>query len=1297
MTNFGSHLERLSLLFMDVGRSAPRIERIALLYSRSGELQSFVYEYFIVVVGLCQEILKFTKKSALMKFGAVLSDSNLDKYKSDLDSWGNAIQDETRFLIAKRGEEEAKANSHSRSMSARFFKSASNQHRAQARQRVLDFCCRYDYMVAWKQARKTGNTHLFRDCPHYKSWKSHAGPGTLVYTGKLGSGKSVMLANIVDDLHLFALGTKITVAFFFVRHDVHETLEARTLIGSIVQQLLSPFLDLTVAAEVLATTSQMDPFEQMLLILKAVLKGDFKAFVVIDGLDELKRHDRERILRELHILQQPFELSLCFSFRQEPKIPLDVGLLRSFNNATIVSIPENTLEIKSFIIEELDRRLESRRLIVRDPLLPLEIRDALINGSQGMFLWTALQIESLCTMETDDEMRHALNDLPKDLSETFSRILQRANKPGSPYQKWILELITVAQRQLTTEELKEALSVTPGDSNWSPSRLPNDIYSTLACCGGLVIIDEEEFTLRLVHHSAKKYLVGELDNPASAVINLGKAQNRMSDIIITYLYHLELGKQVGKSVIPEIDAGPALSGIIRSTRYSMNDVSSLALKLLRIEAPLEHNIGKTLAQTWLPAQHSGEKAFFRSYATQFWYSHLTWSLPLSSPVQQFFLKLCERNAFPSIESSANAQLLFGAALATGAIDVLKYLMKSCNVDSNCRIDSERRTALHFAVAQGSTEIIETLLESDSIDVKAKNLDGETPMELAAKKGQLSLVMPFLNADKVECRAGVLSPLMYQAAKEGDQSMVATLVNHSQKTVTHGTTVWMAIEGATLGAYPSIVRLLLNHADTPRFQSAVWADNPLHTAVQQGDLEITKCLLQSGKVGPTEGNIEGWSPLFLAAMHGHEEVFMALLDAEALNASRKLALQQLIHGVTPLHLAAKAGCRAIVELAITTPDLNPNQTDYQGNTYLHLAVQSGSYDIVELLVSNDAVDIGTTNSFGLSPLDSAIEAKQPAFVSVLLGFYPSLGEVKAQKFESPKGSSRPGSAENDDPHHSKEWTAFIQAKDILRRTLLHMTVLGGHERATELLLLDGADPSQVDFSQCTPMHYAAKMGSEFTVRILVQDHKSSWKMTEKDKMTIFYLAMTAGADAVVQILLSQMPSLAHLPNQRGETPLHVATMTGYVSIVKTLVENSAIVDSRNSNAQTPLHYAALYRKDQVATLLLSHGASPTSQDAYQSTPLHYAARTDAPAVAECIFQYDTSLVNMQDDRDRTPLHIAAMEGRSEMVRLLLFIKSTMANVRDEFGRTPLQYALGNGDLTTIELFSPAIDTDPSQVP
>lgn len=262
MTGFPSYMQSLSLLFMNVGRSAPRFECMALLYPHSRDLQASLFEYFIVVVQLCHAILKFANKSGLKKFGTSLCDSNLTKYQTDLESWGNAIKDEVGLLMAMRLEEESSNNSQFRPISRKFFKKASNQQSIQARQQVLDLCSTHDYLVAWKQTRRVGQTTRFLHCPHYQAWRSmlstkdspegNVSSPTLIFTGKLGAGKSVMLASIVSDLHLHNQSGAIPVIFFFIRPDISDSLKAETVMGSITRQLLSRVSALERQAELLA-------------------------------------------------------------------------------------------------------------------------------------------------------------------------------------------------------------------------------------------------------------------------------------------------------------------------------------------------------------------------------------------------------------------------------------------------------------------------------------------------------------------------------------------------------------------------------------------------------------------------------------------------------------------------------------------------------------------------------------------------------------------------------------------------------------------------------------------------------------------------------------------------------------------------------------------------------------------------------------------------------------------------------------------------------------------------------------
>src|ERR1700733_3582501 len=579
---------------MTVGRSAPRYPMMALFYPRSKNLQSHLSEYFIVVVRLCHQLLKFTQKSTLGQLASSLSDSDMKTYQSELDLWANSIKEEVGLLMGQKIEEEARENSRFRALSSKFSEAVSHRKKLKANLQVLDFCSMYDYEMTWKQTRKAGNVTLLNRTTQYQEWKDLSGSCTLVYTGKLGSGKSVLLANVVDDLNLHIQGENISVAYFFCRHDIPESLRARTIIGSLARQLLRPIPDLTNVAERLDETTSALDFEGTFSLLQRALPHNHKAYFILDGLDECDDTERQILIRQLRELQEMFALLICVSFRLEAGNSLRLSS-EQFTTPTVITIPDDNPDIERFISTELESCIQSGKLAIGNPALILEIQDALLEKAQGMFLWVALQIESLCAEKTYEAIRQTLSDLPKDLPETFSRILRRSEKLGKPYQRRILELVTAAYRPLTTEEIREALSVVPGDTTWNPARLLNDVYSTLACCGSLITVDEEELTIRLVHHSVRQFLLSRFKNSTDITFTIGSANRKMADIIITYLSYGIFETQLSTVVVPQIMTGSAPSRIIRSTIDSSSNVRSLALKLLKSRKQPNYDISKVLA------------------------------------------------------------------------------------------------------------------------------------------------------------------------------------------------------------------------------------------------------------------------------------------------------------------------------------------------------------------------------------------------------------------------------------------------------------------------------------------------------------------------------------------------------------------------------------------------------------------------------------------------------------------------------------------------------------------------------
>ncbi|CAG7972580.1 unnamed protein product [Penicillium salamii] len=712
--DFSSYMEKLSSVFMAAGRLAPRYEKMALLYTRSKDLQSSLCEYFILIVRVCHDMVSFARKSAFGKLTAAFSEPDLKTYQSELESWGKTIQSEVSFLMAKRLEDEANLNARFRAVSNIFQKSSSYHQSLQTKQRVLDFCSQYDCTVSWKRIRKAGTTVLFRKSTQYLNWKAMPLSSTLIYTARLGSGKSVLLANIVDDLHI---DNEETVAYFFCRHDITESLKARTIIGSLARQLLQGMSDFTAAAEYLDKSEQVDPCGRLtglIMICLSSFPKTHRSLLVIDGLDELDSVERDMVIGTLQSLQSDtYTILICLSLRDEAKEMHSQEVFSKFAATNVSAIPNNSLDIESFIEDELESRIESGRLSLGDPVLICEIQDALLEGSQGMFLWVALQIESLCTLNSDQEIRDALFDLPKDLSETFSRAL-RADS-ANPYQKKILSLLTAAKRPLTTDELREALCVVPGDLVWNPSRLLNNMYGTLACCGSLVTVDEEESTLHLVHHSVKQFLLGEFKSSTEKIVNIDDSHQMMAGIVLTYLNYNVFETQLSRTVIPQIKAGSLPSEVISSTFKSSSSVRSMAIKLLRSRKASDFDIGKIVSTT-KPHKNDSEGHFcFFEYASSSWLYHVIHAFDLPENIDGLLVRLLDRSSTINLNTTDKdiQNLLSWSSKKKQYAALFQILLESGNMTT-----TERHSILdevYKAAGEGHGAMVKVLLRRGRLE------------------------------------------------------------------------------------------------------------------------------------------------------------------------------------------------------------------------------------------------------------------------------------------------------------------------------------------------------------------------------------------------------------------------------------------------------------------------------------------------------------------------------------------------------------------------------------------------------
>ncbi|USP72976.1 Arp Ankyrin repeat protein [Curvularia clavata] len=919
---------------------------MALLYPHSKPLQSSFAEYFIIVVKLCHYIFKFGQKSSVRQFTSSLSDAQLKTFQTDLDIWANSIKEE--MLLA-----EAQENSKFRTLTRGAFTTGFYQQGYASKIRVLGLCSEYDYETAWKQTRKIGNSSFYKQLVEYQEWKGSSNSCTLVYTGKLGSGKSVLMANIVDDLNLSIEADQSLVAYFFCKHDIQESLEARTILGS----LNTPF---------------KDDIEGLISLLMEAFPKDRKIYIVLDGVDECGFEQKETLAKALREIQEKLQVLVCVSFREKPDNSIQ-SVTEQFLATRIVSLPENNPDIEDFIETELERCLQRGLLTIGDPTLILEIQDTLLKGSQGMFLWVALQIKTLCSKKTDHAIREALADLPKDLSGTFERILQKSGTDLSLQTK-TLQLVLVASRPLTTDELREALSVVPGDTTWDPSKLLHNVYSALACCGCLLTVDEEEFTIRVVHHSVKQYLCTGHGTTEHAKFSLKDARRKMADIVVTYLCYGVFGTELSRVNARPFMAQPLLSKIVQSTTGSFSTSSSFAIKLLKLRKQSDFDLTKAITQMKGSSPHEKETSFsFYQYANTHWYEHIVCVSGHNATIFRLASRLINVRASTFNFEHKDLWPVCERAVEGKNEKILGLLLAAGNVDIKPKEERPNTTLLIHAASKGYKDLVETLLSHDKTIAYAMRYSGRSALMYAVTAGHHDVVEVITKMKEPDVMAHIhefmLEEALIVAAYLGNASAFEMILKTGKADINARTNgPYTALMCAAEGGHKDVVEMILK---TEKPETSAKLDSnytALIYAAAKGHKDMVEMILKTGKADINATNDTGDTALICAAEGGYKDVVEMILK------TGKADINATTNGWhTALIRAAERGHKDVIEVLLKDEEIDITAADRLGRSALMAAVHQGHKDVVEMLLLT-----------GKSGIERSAESRNDAMTAALMG-------------------------------------------------------------------------------------------------------------------------------------------------------------------------------------------------------------------------------------------------------------------------------------------------------------------------
>jgi hypothetical protein len=192
------------------------------------------------------------------------------------------------------------------------------------------------------------------------------------------------------------------------------------------------------------------------------------------------------------------------------------------------------------------------------------------------------QLNDLCRAETDISIRKALQNLPRDLGETYGRLLARIdNAEQREYVKRMFQWIICARRPLEIEELREAIAFTLEDDYFDLAKIPNDLNRLARACGNLIVIDEDENTVQIAHYTMEQYLLAEHDCHRHSFFWFTREQAHLEvgKVCVAYLSFSDFDLQLTQHKDTTTSHFAALEDVVR--KESMLPAHSKAAKVVK--------------------------------------------------------------------------------------------------------------------------------------------------------------------------------------------------------------------------------------------------------------------------------------------------------------------------------------------------------------------------------------------------------------------------------------------------------------------------------------------------------------------------------------------------------------------------------------------------------------------------------------------------------------------------------------------------------------------------------------------
>jgi ankyrin repeat protein len=728
-------------------------------------------------------------------------------------------------------------------------------------------------------------------------------------------------------------------------------------------------------------------------------------------------------------------------------------------------------------------------------------------------------MDSLIDKTTPNKVINALEILPKGpdaLSHAYGEAIKRIRSQRDGFRRLAedtLLWLTCTKRLLTILELRHALAVQPGNSEFDENDL-EDANVITSVCAGLVTVDKESNIIRLAHETTREFLQ-------------------------THIFCLTV----------KSEEDPILFDRQRNKIAMMQAHKYLAITCV---AYLSFDIFESRSCKTTLLKKILQSHPFYDYATHNWGHH---ARVASIKKDKMILDFLENDEKVSASSQAMmtskayigynketpwkmAGMHLAAIFGLSCEIIISLLERSHGL--NVR-DTYGRTPLAWAAEEGHKAVVNLLLAQEGIDEDSEDNVGRTPLSLAAEKGHEAVVEALLARDSVEahsCDIFDQTPLLW-AAENGHEAVAKLLLERADIDVNFKEMYFQKtpLSAAAEKGHEAVVKLLLAREDVNVNYKDGVGRTPLSLAAEKGHAVVVKLLLAREDLNVDDKDNVGRTPLLLAAENGHEAIVKLLLTKIGIDrdSARKLYGQapllrvvdaaKISYGWTPVPFVVEKGYMSVSQLLI----MDMNLTDQVGRTPLLWAAEMGHEVAVRVLLEKGA-DIESKDLGGRTPLQWAAKGNHEAVTELLL-----------------------------------EMGAIIDSRDLFGQTPLIQVAKGGHQTVARLLLAKDADMESKDCRGHSPLSWAAKNGDVVITKLLLEKG-ATVESKDKTRQTPLSWAARMGHENVVMLLLEKDADVES-KDLRDQTPLLHAVKNGHKTIVKLLLEKGADIMANYEDGQT----------------------------------------------------------------------------------------------------------------------------------